>query len=49
MQKSAPLLVVGDLILVLAAVEFDDYFLFDAGKVGDVGSDGVLAAEAVAV
>jgi hypothetical protein len=49
LQKSASLLVVGNLILVLATVEFDDCFLFDAGEVGDVGSDGVLAAEAVAV
>jgi hypothetical protein len=49
LQKSASLLVVGNLILMLAAIEFDDYFLLDAGEVGDVGSDGVLAAEAVAV
>ena len=34
---------------MLAAVEFDDQARIEAGEVGDVGADGSLAAEAVAV
>ncbi len=32
-------------VCVLAAVGFDDQFGLDAGEVGDVGADWVLAAE----
>nr|WP_326857302.1 hypothetical protein [Noviherbaspirillum sp.] len=36
-------------LLMLSAVEFDNEHFLDAGEVGDVGVDGVLAAEAVSV
>ena len=49
LQKNASLLVIHTLILMLAAVEFNGHFLFDAGEIDYVFSDGVLAAEAVAV
>lgn len=39
------LCVVFDLLQMLTAIQFDDEFLFDADKIGDVVADGVLSSE----
>lgn len=41
--------VIDNLILMLPAIEFDCQFLFDAGEVGDIFPDRMLATEAMAV
>ena len=37
------------LILMLATIKFNDKLLFNAGKVGNVGSNGVLASKSVCI
>jgi hypothetical protein len=50
LQKQSTHVVVGMLfgVSVVVAVEFDNYASGDAGEIGDVFTDGVLAAKFVA-
>jgi hypothetical protein len=47
-EEGITLTIVGDLRCVAVAVGFDDQLGVDAGKIGVVGTDRVLAAEVIA-
>lgn len=48
-QISATLFVMCKLFLMLSTIELDHYFLFDADEIGNVLSDGMLAAKTMAI
>ncbi len=49
LQKSSSLFVIFKLLLMLAAIQFDYYLLFDAGEIGNIFSYRVLATKPVAI
>ena len=49
LQKSIPLFIVIKTFLMLTTIKFNHYFLLNAGEIGNVLSNRVLAAKTVAV
>jgi hypothetical protein len=48
LKLPVPARIIFGLLLMLPAIEFDNQFHLQAGKIGDIGLDGDLAPESVA-